>query len=404
MLLSFPPRPALFAPADDQGPTGGGAFEVKLPLAASTAPDAVTRGYLDYLQSVLVFSIKAGASDIFIAPNLNPKAEVGGKFQDAATEPLDSQQVEQLLYSMTSNDARLANYISTEVEQRGHADFSWSVQEADAVGRFRINVARAHSGYVFSMRLLPDKTPEFNDLGLPASLLNYADSKSGLILITGQTGSGKSTTAASLLNHLSKKRSGHIVTVENPIEYIIPSAASLVTQRELGSHVSSFSEGLRAALRMHPKVIVIGEMRDEETMRAALSAAETGHLVISTLHTSDVAQTVQRVLGEFPEGKRQGIRASLADSLLCVCCQQLIPNTKGGRSLAYEYLPFDHAIRNLVREAKEAQLPNYFKKDSGAQKLDEHLARLWSDGMITEEEALRHARDKTDLMSRRVRR
>ncbi len=364
----------------------------------STAAE-VHQSYLSLFESVLKRAIQREASDIFIAPNFPISLEVKRKLEPAfESYTLDAAGTAAILSAIKEVDPRRCQHINREIEQNGQTDFSWAYNDGEFRGRFRVNVGLASGAYTFVARLLPERIKPFSELNLPSQLLQLAGSHSGLIIIAGQVGSGKSTTAASLIDHYAKTQTGHIVTIENPIEFKIKHGQSIVTQREVGSDVPDFAEGLRGALRQRPKVILIGEMRDTETMETALTAAETGSLVISTLHTRDVAHTIQRILSAFPDGPKQtSIRASLADSILCVCCQQLIPNTKEGVTLAHEFLVFDHPVRTLLREGKEAQLVNNFKVKNGDQRLDDHLKRLVLSGDISYEEGHRHAIRKNEF-------
>lgn len=278
-------------------------------------------------------------------------------------------------------------------EEKKEVDFSYGVQD---VGRFRVNLYRDKEGTALAFRSIPSDPPTLGELGLPLILANLAIKPRGLVLVTGPTGSGKSTTLAAMVNYVNQNRKCHIITIEDPIEFIHQSKNALITQREVNSHTDSFSTAIRSALRQDPDVILVGEMRDLETIAAAITLAETGHLVLSTLHTTDAAQTVDRMIDVFPAYQQQQIRAQLSVALLGVVSQTLVPRLDGqGRAAAFEIMVVNDAIRNCIKEGETFQIYSMLQigKGEGMQTLDDSLVNLVISGVAGLDSALAKAHD-----------
>jgi twitching motility protein PilT len=279
-------------------------------------------------------------------------------------------------------------------EERRDLDFAL---ELAGVGRFRANAFTQRHGEGMALRLIPADIKSLDDLGMPSALKDMAMQHRGLVLVTGPTGSGKSTTLAAMVDHANGQRDDHIITIEDPIEFVHESKRCNVNQREVGPHTHSFAAALRSALREDPDMILVGEMRDLETIAQAITAAETGHLVLSTLHTSSAPQTISRVVDVFPPHQQDQIRVQLAEALLCVVAQTLIPTLDGGgRVAAVEVMTATPAIRNMIRENKVHQLPSAIQTGAkdGMQSLDQHLKTLVKMRRITQEEALKRASER----------
>lgn len=277
-------------------------------------------------------------------------------------------------------------------EQHKEVDFSYG----SPVGRFRVNLYRDKEGTAMAFRAIPEKPPALEALGLPALFGQLALKPRGLVLVTGPTGSGKSTTLAAMLDHTNEHRKSHIITIEDPIEFVHFAKSSLITQREVNSHTDSFSNAIRSALRQDPNVILVGEMRDLETIAAAITLAETGHLVLSTLHTTDAPQTVDRIIDVFPAYQQQQIRAQLSVALVAVISQTLVPRADGkGRVAAFEVMMVNDAIRNCIKEGNTHQMYSMMQigKSEGMQTLDDALAELVAKGVVGSEAALAKAHD-----------
>lgn len=281
--------------------------------------------------------------------------------------------------------------------EKGEYDMSLSLKEA---GRYRVNVFRQQGAAALAFRLVRSEIPSPEELGIPSSVIDLYNRKRGLILVTGPTGSGKSTTLASIIHKVNLCRDAHIITLEDPIEYVHTHKMSMVNQREIGSDTQSYANGLKAALREDPDVILVGEMRDYETISVAVTAAETGHLVLSTLHTIGAASTVDRIIDVFPPHQQQQIRVQLANVLEGIISQQLIPKADGrGRVGAFEVLHVNLAVRNLIREGKTHQLPSIMQtgRRLGMMTMDEAIIQLVRDRKITPQMALSFAQDRDSM-------
>lgn len=330
--------------------------------------------------------VNQGGSDLHISSNLPPAIRVDGKLKRLDYPPLTAEDVENLLFPMLSNEQR------RRLEQEWELDFSYGIE---GLSRFRVNFYKDKGNYAAAFRTITSQVPSFDKLGLPDIVRTTAEKPRGLILVTGPTGSGKSTTLAAMIDYINTTKAEHILTIEDPIEFVHTSKSSIIHQRELGMDTRSFANALKSALREDPDIILVGEMRDHETIALALTAAETGHLVFGTLHTSSASQTIDRIIDVFPEGQQQQIRVQLANSLQAVFSQTLLPKvqpdgTKKGRVMAQEIMLVTPAIANLIREAKAAQIYSTIQMNQGMgmQTLEMALANLYKQNLITLEDAL----------------
>jgi twitching motility protein PilT len=286
---------------------------------------------------------------------------------------------------------------SARLESQGDLDCAYTLP---GVARFRINIYRKYPGLAAAFRIIPNEVPTLDTLGFPPVLKEMLAHRSGLILVTGPTNSGKSTTLAAMVDHLNSTQDRHIITLEDPLEFIHPNRRCLVNQRQIGEHAQDFASALRAALREDPDVILVGEMRDLETISLALTAAEVGQLVLGTLHTKSAAQTVSRMVDPFPAAQQVQIRHMVSEVLTGICTQQLVKRIDGkGRVAALEILVGNTAIRNLIREQKNHLINNAIitGRKEGMQLLDQHLARLVDDGTVRPEEAMRFANEPANF-------
>ena len=302
--------------------------------------------------------------------------------------PLDRQQLRDMIYSIMT-DSQVKNF-----EEHWEADFSTEVK---GIARFRVNVFNQNRGLAVVFRTIPSRVLSLEDLKAPEKFVDIIDVPRGLVLVTGPTGSGKSTTLAAMLNHINENKHEHILTIEDPIEFVHESKKCLVNQREVHRDTQSFSNALRAALREDPDIILVGELRDLETIRLALTAAETGHLVFGTLHTSSAAKTIDRIIDVFPGEEKQLVRSMLSESLRAVIAQTLLKKIAGGRIAAHEILVATSAVKNLIREDKIAQIYSSIQTGAqyGMQTLDQCLQKLVSQGLIDRQTAASKAHDKT---------
>ena len=330
--------------------------------------------------------VEMGGSDMHIQAGAPIYFRISGKLAAINDESLTPQQCQRLIFSMLNNTQR------KELEQNWELDCSYGVK---GLARFRVNVYKERGCYAACLRALSSKIPQFDKLGLPDVVREMAERPKGLILVTGPTGSGKTTTLAAILDLINQTRAEHILTVEDPIEYVFPNAKSLFHQRQKGEDTKSFANALKAALREDPDIILVGEMRDLETIALAISAAETGHLVFGTLHTSSAASTEDRMIDVFPAGQQAQIRTMLSNSLVAVF-SQCLPKKKNpkpgefGRALAQEIMIVTPAIANLIREGKAAQVYSAIQTGSklGMQTMEQTLAQLINSDVISFEEAI----------------
>ena len=333
---------------------------------------------------LLTFMFKQGASDLHLSTGAPPIIRLHGELKKTNAPPLTADQVLAMLHGVM-NDAQRRVY-----QENLEIDFSLARDFA----RFRVNAFHQRRGPAAVFRVIPNKVMTFEELGLPAVIADLAMKDRGLVLVTGPTGSGKSTTLAAIIDYINARRTDHIITIEDPIEFIHDNNNSLINQREVGGDTLSFSNALRSALREDPDVILVGEMRDLETTSLAITAAETGHLVLGTMHTSSAAKTCDRVVDIFPAESQEQIRAMFSESILAIIAQTLIPTSDGkSRTAAYEILVGIPAVRNLIREKKTPQIASVIQTGSayGMIAMDQSLKDLVMRGKITQEEAAKRA-------------
>lgn len=331
------------------------------------------------------------ASDLIISAGAPPILRINGQLYRTRTDPLTPEAAKKLIYSFLSEEQRL------QFEREKELDFSLAYGRRH---RFRVNVYYQKQCVSAALRPISDKIPSLAELGLPEHVRELANARQGLVLVTGPTGSGKTTTLASIIDIINNTRACHIITIEDPIEYVHNHKKSVVDQREIGGDTLSFARALKYVLRQAPDVILVGEMRDLETIQAALTASETGHLVFATLHTNDAIQTIDRIIDVFPADQQQQIRFQLSMVLLAVISQRLLPRKDGsGRVLAYEILKANTAISNMIREGKNYQIYSVLEtgyKD-GMVTFDRCLKELYSQGLVTYEDAVANMKNPSEL-------
>jgi len=340
------------------------------------------------IKELLIIAKDKDASDLHINIGIPPVIRINGKLIKLDFQELTPEITHEMVYSILNEKQK------SDFEKFGELDLSY---ELENISRFRVNVFKHRRGEAAAFRLIPEKIKTLSELNLPSILSDFADKEKGLVLITGPTGSGKSTTLASLIDIINKNRYDNVITIEDPIEFIHYHKNCLITQREVGSHTESFASALRSALREDPDVILVGEMRDLETISMALTAAETGHLVFSTVHTISAGETVERIIDVFPPHQQNQVRMQIAGSLLGIVAQTLIPTLdEKGRVPALEIMIANPAIRNLIREGKVHQIPSTIQtsKKDGMQSLDQSLKDLVMEGKISQEDAIKKAIDK----------
>jgi twitching motility protein PilT len=344
------------------------------------------------IAELLAFSVKNKASDLHLSAGLPPMIRVHGDVRRINVPPLEHKDVHGMVYDIMSDSQRKI------YEETLECDFSFEIPN---LARFRVNAFNQQRGAGAVFRTIPSKVLTLEDLNAPKIFVEISNQPRGLVLVTGPTGSGKSTTLAAMVNHVNENEYGHILTVEDPIEFVHEAKKCLVNQREVGPHTLSFSNALRSALREDPDIILVGEMRDLETIRLAMTAAETGHLVFGTLHTSSAAKTVDRIIDVFPAAEKEMIRAMLSESLRAVISQTLCKTKDGsGRIAAHEIMIGTPAIRNLIREAKIAQMYSAIQTGSaiGMQTLDQNLQDLVKRNLISIPEARAKAANKDSFV------
>lgn len=346
------------------------------------------------IEEILKTAKAAGASDVHITVGVPPKMRVHGKLITMDGPKLLPQDTMEIAVKVMNEKQR------QHFEEYGECDMSFAIQ---GEGRYRVNLYHQRGSIALAFRLVDTEIPSPESLGIPNSVIDLYNKKRGLILVTGPTGSGKSTTLASFINVINTYREAHVITLEDPIEYLHRHNMSIVNQREIGLDTKNYANALRAALREDPDVILVGEMRDFETISVAITAAETGHLVLSTLHTIGAASTVDRVIDVFPEHQQQQIRVQFANVLEAVISQQLIPTADGkGRVAAFEVLHANPAVRNLIREGKSHQLANVMQtnRKAGMITMDDAIVQLYSESKISREMALQFAQDEECMRSK----
>lgn len=339
------------------------------------------------LEEILTIAYNAGASDIHITVGLPPIMRLNGHLMKLDYPVLTANDTLELCVNMLKPKQR------EKFEERGEYDMSVAFP---GIGRYRVNVFKQRGCIGIALRTVTTEIPQAEQLGIPQSVIDLYTRKRGLILVTGPTGSGKSTTLASIIDKINKTRDAHIITLEEPIEYSHEHRMAMVNQREIGQDTKSFANALRAALREDPDVILVGEMRDYETISTAITAAETGHLVLSTLHTIDAASTVDRIIDAFPPHQQQQIRVQLSAVLVCIISQSLIPNlTEDGRVAAFEVMHANAAVKNLIREGKSHQLQSVIQtsKREGMCTMDDYLMQLYMSRKISKENCIQYAQN-----------
>ncbi|HXF91790.1 MAG TPA: type IV pilus twitching motility protein PilT [Nitrospiraceae bacterium] len=332
------------------------------------------------ISQLLTFAVKEGASDCHLSAGEPPMVRIHGDLKKLDHPPLSMEEVHALVYDMM-NDVQRKIF-----EEHRECDFSFAMGD---IARFRVNVFLQNRGLGAVFRTIPTEIIPLEKLGMPPIIRQLCDREKGLILVTGPTGSGKSTTLAAMIDYLNNTFEGHVITIEDPIEFVHKSKKCLINQRELGVHTLSFANALRSALREDPDIILVGEMRDLETIQLALTAAETGHLVLATLHTSSAPKTVDRIIDAFPPNQQAQVRAQLAETLEGVLTQTLLKKRTGGRVAAVEIMVGTTAVRNLIREAKLHQIPGMMQasQKDGMQTMDMALIELVNRGLVTKGEA-----------------
>ncbi len=339
------------------------------------------------ITELLAFGVKNNASDLHLSAGVPPIIRVDGDIRRIDLPPLQNSEVHNLIYDIM-NDKQRKQY-----EQNLETDFSF---EIPSLARFRVNAFNQQRGPGAVFRTIPAKVQTLEELKLPAIFKEICEYPRGIVLVTGPTGSGKTTTLAAMIDYININRSDHILTIEDPIEFIHETKKSLINQREVHRDTLGFSEALRSALREDPDVILVGELRDLETIRLALTAAETGHLVFATLHTTSAAKTIDRIVDVFPGSEKEMVRGMLSESLRAVISQTLLKKTDGGRIAAHEIMICTPAIRNLIREAKVSQMYSTIQtgRALGMQTLDQNLQELVQQNKVSKQDARAKAENK----------
>ena len=342
------------------------------------------------IDEMLKAANERGASDLHITVGVPPKIRIDGELIDIADERIMPADAENLIMPIIPDHAR------KQLVEMGESDFSYAIA---GVGRYRVNAFRQRGSYACVIRIVGTRIPSPQELGLPESVVALTELKRGLVIVTGPTGSGKSTTLASLVDVINSTQNVNVITLEDPIEYLHRHNKAIVNQREIGVDSFSYTSALRAALREDPDVIMVGEMRDLDTISTAITAAETGHLVLSTLHTTGAANTIDRIIDVFPPHQQQQIRIQLAGVLESVISQQLLPKVFGGRVAAFEVMHTNTAIKNLIRESKTHQIDNIIQTNRkfGMMMMDDAIMELYMRGEISKETALEYAQDQQNM-------
>jgi twitching motility protein PilT len=339
------------------------------------------------ITELLAFSVKNKASDLHLSAGLPPIIRVDGEMRKLNVPPLEHKEVHALIFEIMNDKQR------REYEENLETDFSFEVKD---LSRFRVNAFMQNRGAAAVLRTIPSEILSLDDLGAPQIFKDIINQPTGIILVTGSTGSGKSTTLAAMVDHINRTKREHILTIEDPIEFVHENKLCLVNQREVHRDTHSFNNALRSALREDPDIILVGELRDLETIRLAISAAETGHLVFGTLHTNSAPKTIDRLIDVFPAAEKSMIRSMLSESLRAVISQTLLKKTGGGRVAAHEIMLGIPAIRNLIREDKVPQMYSVIQtgQSHGMQTMDQCLQRLVAQGLISAQDAAAKSIDK----------
>jgi twitching motility protein PilT len=356
--------------------------------------EVVERLSLDevHVDELLQHVLDTKGSDLHMAVGMPPSVRIHGRVKQLAEyEEFRPAVIQRMIYDILT-DEQIQRF-----ENDLELDFAYT--NADGTSRFRVNAFRDKTYIAAALRVIPTTIPRPEDLNLPKVILEMANRPRGLMLVTGPTGSGKSTTLAAIINEINEHHEGHIITIEDPIEFVHPHKKSIVNQREVGTDTRSFKNALRAAMREDPDVILVGEMRDTETIHLAVTAAETGHLVFATLHTNSAAESIDRMVGVFPADQQEQIRTQLSNSIVAIVTQQLLPKIGGGRVGAIEIMIANSAIRNLIREAKAHQMVSIMQTQTniGMQTMDQALRDLVFHNLITYEDAISRAHNPAEL-------
>ncbi|ASD67986.1 type IV pilus twitching motility protein PilT [Pseudoalteromonas piscicida] len=344
------------------------------------------------ITELLAFSVQHKASDLHLSSGVSPMIRVDGDVRRVNIPSLEAKDVSSLIYDIMNDNQR------RDYEQNLEVDFSFEVPN---LARFRVNAFNSNRGPAAVFRTIPNQVLSLDDLGAPDIFTKISDNPRGLVLVTGPTGSGKSTTLAAMVDYINNNKHHHILTIEDPIEFVHDNKQSLINQREVHRDTHSFNAALRSALREDPDVILVGELRDLETIRLALTAAETGHLVFGTLHTTSAPKTIDRIVDVFPGEEKDMVRSMLSESLQAVISQTLVKKVGGGRIAAHEIMLGIPAIRNLIREDKIAQMYSAIQTGAmhGMQTMDQCLTNLLNRGLITQQDARAKAHDKNQFNS-----
>ncbi|MBQ3162470.1 MAG: PilT/PilU family type 4a pilus ATPase [Oscillospiraceae bacterium] len=347
------------------------------------------------IQEILVDAVKKEASDIFMISGAALAYKIHGRVVSAGGDvlmPDDTRQAVFEIFLLAQIDIKSPDDFKNEM------DFSFSIK---GTGRFRANIYRQRGSFSAVLRCVPFELPDSAKLGIPETVMNLSETKSGIVLVTGAAGNGKSTTLSCMIDKINSTSEGHIITIEDPIEFLHKHKKCIISQREIGIDTGSYVDALRAALRQSPNVILLGEMRDFETINIAMTAAETGQLVLSTLHTNGAANTVDRIIDVFPTNQQHQIRIQLSMVLRAVVSQQLVPSVDGGLVPAFEIMVVNNAIRTMIREQKTHQIDTVLQSEPEMQTMDSSLLKLYRDGIITAETAVNYSYNQ-DIMAKRV--
>ncbi|MEI8067756.1 MAG: type IV pilus twitching motility protein PilT [Candidatus Shapirobacteria bacterium] len=345
------------------------------------------------ITELLSLAVANKASDIHLITGSVPKLRVFGELVEATQfANIEDKMMEEMIFSLLTEEQK-----KIVLEQR---ELDFSVESPES--RFRCNVYYQKGLIACALRLISAEIPGFGELNLPESFKTFTTLKQGFVLVTGPTGHGKSTTIASILNEINKTKGGHIVTIEDPVEYLIKPIKAMVSQREIGSDTKNFDLALRSCLRQDPNVVFVGEMRDLESISSALTIAETGHLVFSVLHTNSASQTIDRIVDVFPDSSKDQIKVQLASVVTAIISQRLVPAIKGGRVPAFEILMITPAVRNVIREGKTFMIDNIIQTSSelGMVSLESSLAKLVKDGLVSEEVALNYVTNPLEFQNK----
>jgi twitching motility protein PilT len=405
LVLKHSPRAASAAPAADYAAAAEMPLELDIQDEEKPSAEQVEGGHgktfampkaaegTILIDKLLTAAVKNGVSDIHITAGLPPVFRIDGHMKPQKTKVLTGDDTNGLMKSITPERCQL------EIAEKGGSDFGFAF---GTMARFRVSVFKQRGTIAMVLRQIPTKLLTCEQLGVPAIVKQMVERPRGLFLVTGPTGSGKSTTLAALIDHLNSNFEHHIITIEDPIEFYHHSKKSTVNQREIGTDVPSFSEALRRALRQDPDIILVGELRDLETIEAAISAAETGHVVFGTLHTTGAQGTVNRIIDAFPTNQQEQVRTQLSTAIIGVVSQALLPKIGGGRVAAYEILVCTPAIGNLIRENKTFRINSAIQTGSklGMQLLDDHLFKLWNEKKVTEQDVIAKSQNPDELIAR----